>query len=165
MRTVTLFAAFVGTVLLANWLVQHFGIIDVGFGLQAPAAVLAVGVAFTLRDLLHRAGGPGLVIAAIVVGAALSYIVAPAFALASGVAFLASELADLLVYTPLERRSWLAAVVASNTAGLLLDSVLFLWLAFGSLEFLAGQVVGKAWMTALAAVLILAHRRLRPALA
>ena len=26
---------------------------------------------------------------------------------------------------------------------------MFLWLAFGSLDFLAGQVVGKAWMVLL----------------
>ena len=78
---------------------------------------------------------------------ALSYFVAPAFALASGVAFLVSELADLAVYTPLERRSWIGAVALSNTVGLVVDSMLFLALAFGSQEFLAGQVVGKAWMT------------------
>ncbi len=31
-------------------------------------------------------------------------------------------------------------------AGLVADSLVFLWLAFGSLDFLAGQVIGKAWM-------------------
>jgi hypothetical protein len=36
--------------------------------------------------------------------------------------------------------------VASGTVGLVIDSVVFLWLAFGSLEFLLGQIVGKAWM-------------------
>jgi len=28
-------------------------------------------------------------------------------------------------------------------------AVIFLWLAFGSLDFLAGQIVGKAWMVLL----------------
>jgi hypothetical protein len=32
---------------------------------------------------------------------------------------------------------------------LVVDSIVFLWLAFGSLDFLAGQVVGKAWMVLL----------------
>ena len=41
-----------------------------------------------------------------------------------------------------------AAVVASSAVGLVVDSIVFLWLAFGSLDFLAGQVVGKAWMVA-----------------
>jgi hypothetical protein len=31
-------------------------------------------------------------------------------------------------------------------AGLVVDSIMFLWLAFGSLNFLAGQIIGKAWM-------------------
>jgi hypothetical protein len=35
-------------------------------------------------------------------------------------------------------------------AGLVVDSVVFLWLAFGDLAFLPGQVIGKAWMVLLA---------------
>ena len=65
------------------------------------------------------------------------------------VAFLLSEFADLAVYTPLARRRLITAVVLSSMAGLVVDSVVFLWLAFGSLDFLAGQVVGKAWMVLL----------------
>jgi uncharacterized PurR-regulated membrane protein YhhQ (DUF165 family) len=73
---------------------------------------------------------------------------------ASGVAFLLSELADYAVYTPLRERNWLGAVALSNTVGLVLDSVIFLSLAFGSLTFLPGQIVGKAWMTAAAVVVL-----------
>ena len=62
-------------------------------------------------------------------------------ALASAAAFLFSEFADLAVYTPLERSRWLTAVAVSNVVGLIADSALFLWLAFGSLDFLAGQLV------------------------
>jgi uncharacterized PurR-regulated membrane protein YhhQ (DUF165 family) len=157
-KTAVLFGLFVATVWFANLLIQHFGIVDVGFGLQAPAGVFMVGIAFTLRDLLHRAAGPYVVMAAIVLGAALSWVIAPAFALASGVAFLVSEAADLTVYTPMERKSWLGAIALSNTVGLAVDSFLFLTLAFGSLQFFWGQVVGKAWMT-LAAVIVLAAVR------
>ena len=46
--------------------------------------------------------------------------------------------------------------------GTLVDSALFLWLAFGSLAFLSGQVVGKLWMTALAVGLIMLWRRMVP---
>ena len=46
--------------------------------------------------------------------------------------------------------------------GLLVDSLAFLWLAFGSLDFLAGQVIGKAWMV-LAALPILIWLRRRDA--
>ena len=40
-------------------------------------------------------------------------------------------------------------MVASSVVGLIVDSIVFLWLAFGSLDFLVGQVVGKAWMVLL----------------
>ena len=43
--------------------------------------------------------------------------------------------------------------------GLVVDSVIFLYLAFGSLDFLAGQVVGKAWMVLLAIPLVSWLRR------
>lgn len=155
-----LFGLYVGTVVVANWLVDRYGVVPVGFGLLAPAAVYVVGVAFTLRDLLHETVGRWPVLSAILIGAALSYVVSPAFAVASGVAFLFSELADFAVYTPLRDRHWIGAVVASNVVGLIVDSVLFLWLAFGSLQFLPGQVVGKAWMT-LAAVVLLGTVRAR----
>jgi queuosine precursor transporter len=152
-------AAFVGTILLANWLIVTFGLVPVGFGLLAPAGVFAAGLAFTLRDVVHRCLGPWAVMTAILIGAALSLLVSPAFAVASAAAFLTSELMDLAVFTPLHRRSWLGAVIASNTVGLVVDSIVFLTLAFGSLHFLAGQVVGKAWVTAATVVLIVGGRR------
>jgi queuosine precursor transporter len=156
-----LFAAYVAMVPLANWLVDRLGVVPVGFGLQAPAAVYIVGLAFTLRDLLQEWAGRLWVVVAIVVGAALSWLVAsPELAVASGVAFLVSESFDFAVYTPLrERGRWLEAVALSNTVGLLVDSALFLWLAFGSLEFLGGQLLGKATMTLLAVPLLAVLRR------
>lgn len=155
-------AGYIATIFAANWLIQRFGVVPVGFGLMAPAGVFAAGVALTLRDIVQVTLGRSAVVLAVLAGAALSYLVSPAFAVASGVAFLVSELADFAVYTPLEQRSWLAAIGLSNTVGLVLDSVLFLWLAFGSLEFLAGQVVGKAWMTLLAiGLLAIVRPRLR----
>ena len=68
---------------------------------------------------------------------------------ASTSAFLLSELADFAVYTPLQKRGLVLAVLASSLVGLIADSIIFLWLAFGSFEFLIGQIVGKAWMVLL----------------
>lgn len=147
-------ALYIGTVFAANWAIARYGFVPVGFGLLAPAGVYFAGLAFTLRDLTHDALGRRAVLLAILVGATLSALISPQFALASGVAFLLSELADYAIYTPLREKSWLSAVALSNTVGLVLDSVIFLSLAFGSLEFLPGQIVGKAWVTA-AAVLVL----------
>ena len=67
---------------------------------------------------------------------------------------LLSEMADLGVYTPLQRRRLVLAVFASGIVGLFVDSVVFLYLAFGSLDFLAGQVIGKAWMVVLSLPII-----------
>lgn len=144
----------------ANWLIGHAGtvcvpngpcLIPVGFGLTAPSGVLMVGLALVLRDLVQRRLGLGWAMAAVLVGAALSALLAPpALVLASAAAFLLSEAADLAIYTPLQRRGLVLAVAASSAAGLVVDSVVFLWLAFGSLDYLAGQVVGKAWMVAAA---------------
>jgi len=154
---------FIVTIFLANWAIVSFGLVPVGPGLVAPAGVYFAGLAFTFRDLAQDRLGRGWIVAAIVAGAVLSGLLSQKFAVASGIAFLVSELLDFMVYTPLRRRNWLGAVAASNLAGLAADSVIFLWLAFGSLQYLPGQIVGKAWMTALAvAVLWLLRRRLAP---
>ncbi|MCC7368438.1 MAG: VUT family protein [Chloroflexi bacterium] len=154
---------YILVIVLANWAISTFGLVPVGFGLLAPAGVYFAGLAFTLRDLVQEQLGRKWTVGAIVVGAGVSAILSPGLAIASGVAFLASELADFAVYTPLRERNWLLAVALSNTVGLVADSILFLLLAFGSLEFLAGQVVGKGWMTVLAiALLWTVRRRLAP---
>jgi uncharacterized PurR-regulated membrane protein YhhQ (DUF165 family) len=83
----------------------------------------------------------------VVAGAALSaFLAPPSLVIASGVAFLLAEMADLAVYTPLQRRGLVSAVVASSFVGLVIDSIVFLQLAFGSLDYLLGQVLGKSWM-------------------
>lgn len=153
--------AFVATVFAANWAIQMFGVVPVGFGLMAPAGVYFAGLAFTFRDLTQETLGRRWTVAAIVIGAALSGVLSGLLALASGAAFLLSELADFAVYTPLRERHWIGAVAASNIVGLTVDSALFLWLAFGSLDFLSGQIVGKVTMTVLAVVLLTVWRRTR----
>jgi uncharacterized PurR-regulated membrane protein YhhQ (DUF165 family) len=158
MRYLTL-TLFILSIAAANWAIAAFGIVGVGFGLMAPAGVYFAGLTFSLRDALHETGGRRWVIGAIIGGAALSSLLAgPQLAIASGVAFLLSEASDYAVYAPLRQRSWLGAVVASNTVGVIVDSALFLWLAFGSLAFLPGQIVGKMTMTAVAVACILVWR-------
>ncbi len=110
-----------------------------------------IGLALVLRDLVQRRLGRIWGLGAVVVGAAISaFIAPPALVLASGVAFLLSELADFAVYTPLQQRRFVVAVVASGMVGLVIDSLIFLYLAFGSLDHLDGQIIGKAWMVLLA---------------
>jgi queuosine precursor transporter len=154
--------AYIATIFAANWAIVTFGPVPVGFGLMAPAGVYFAGLAFTFRDLTQDALGRRWTFGAIIIGAALSALLSGPLALASGVAFLVSETADLLVYTPLRERRWLTAVAASNVVGLVIDSALFLWLAFGSLALLAGQVVGKLEMTILAVVVLWVWRAVLP---
>ena len=161
--------AFVLTIPLANWMIGNVGtvctpngpcLIPVAPGLLAPSGVLMIGIALVLRDLVQRRLGVVYSAAAVMLGAALSAAIAPAaLALASGAAFLLSEFADLAVYTPLARRRMTAAVVLSSLIGLVVDSIVFLWLAFGSLQFLGGQIVGKAWMVGLSVPFVLYLRR------
>jgi uncharacterized PurR-regulated membrane protein YhhQ (DUF165 family) len=90
-------------------------------------------------------------------------LVAPAsLVAASGAAFLVSELVDFAVYTPLQRRGLTLAVVASASVGLIADSVVFLWLAFNSLEYLPGQVVAKCWAVLFSIPFIRLLRRVTP---
>jgi uncharacterized PurR-regulated membrane protein YhhQ (DUF165 family) len=163
------FVLFCLTIPLANWMIQNFGtvctrdgpcLIPVAPGLMAPSGVLMVGIALVLRDLVQRRLGLAAAVAAILIGAVISGLVAPlSLIIASAAAYLISEFADLAVYTPLQERRFVAAVIVSSVVGLVVDSVVFLWLAFGSLEFLAGQVVGKAWMVLLSLPFILYLRR------
>ena len=163
-------AAFALCIPAANWLIGNVGttclpnngpcLIPVAPGLQAPSGVLMIGLALVLRDLVQRRLGIGWSFAAIVAGTVLSALIAPpALVIASAAAFLISEVADLAVYTPLQRRGLILAVVASSAVGLLVDSVVFLMLAFGSLNYLSGQIAGKAWMVLLAIPLIAWLRR------
>lgn len=153
-------AGFIASVPAANWLIGHVGSVCVPQGpclipvlplpqgaVMAPSGVLMIGAALVLRDLVQRRLGKGWSLAAIAAGAALSALVAPpALVVASAVAFLLSELADFAVYTPLQRRGLVRAVLLSGVVGLAVDSVVFLYLAFLSLDFLAGQMIGKGWM-------------------
>jgi uncharacterized PurR-regulated membrane protein YhhQ (DUF165 family) len=119
-----------------------------------------IGLALVLRDAVHSMLGWRWAVAAIVAGAGLSFGVAmPSIAVASGAAFLLSEVADLLVYAPLRERRLMLAVVLSGLVGAVIDSGVFLWIAFGSLDYLTGQVIGKMWMALAALPVIWAINR------
>ena len=157
------------TIPAANWMIGNAGavcvpngpcLVPVWPGVMAPSGVLMVGLALVLRDIVQRRLGPLAGLGAIAVGTLISATLAPpAIVLASVAAFLLSELADFAVYTPLQRRRFVTAVFASSVVGLVVDSLVFLHLAFGSLDFLAGQIIGKAWMVLLALPLMHLLRR------
>lgn len=164
------FIGYVASIPLANWLIGNVGtqyapdgphVIPVGFGLEAPSGVLAIGLALVCRDRVQSAWGQWPSLAAIAIGAVLSFFVAsPALAVASAVAFTLGELADFGVYTPLRERHLYTAVLASGAVGAVVDSVVFLTIAFGSTDYWLGNTVGKVWMSVIALPFIWVARRL-----
>lgn len=148
--------ALLACILAANFVTTRYGVVPVGFGLMATAGTYFAGVTFVLRDALQDAAGKRWTLALIAAGAAFSFILAdPFIALASAAAFLASEIADLLVYTPLRKRGYIRAAVASNVVGSFVDTIIFLTVAgFPLQDALAGQMVGKLAVTAGAVVVV-----------
>lgn len=163
-------AVYAATVIGANLLTQHYGLRPLPLGLLVPAGTWAAGLALIVRDLLQQAGGRWWVVAGIALGTAVSFATtAPALALASGVAFALSELADFAVYTRLRKHSVLAAVLVSGLVGAPIDTWLFLTLSpLGfSWPALAGQVLVKVVLlspVALGATYLIRRRGERRAL-
>ena len=124
------------------------------------AGTFAAGAALIVRDRLQVVSSRWVVLAAIAVGAGLSAVTStPALAVASGVAFAASELVDWSVFTPLARRSTAAAVLVSSAVAAPVDTVLFLWLAGFPLTWqaIAGQLIVKTAMAGIVAAVISAR--------
>lgn len=164
---------FAATIPAANWMIGNVGecragspcVVPVGFGQFAPSGVLMVGVALVLRDLIHEIGGRWLAFSAVVIGAAVSAIVAPAgIAIASVAAFAVSEGADMAVFAAIRRRGFVHAVLASQAVGAVLDSVIFLQIAFGSPDFWIGNAIGKMYAAIIVSVPSLVYTRICAAL-
>lgn len=155
-------AAFLGLTVAANVLTATYGLIPVGLGLMATAGTWAAGLVLLARDWVHDTAGRWAVLACIAAGAALSWaMINPALALASGAAFAISELADLAVYTPLRKRGWAKAAVASNLVGSAADTVVFLTLAgFPIWQAMPGQMLAKTTATAVVVGLVVVGRAL-----
>lgn len=165
------FLAYLACIPAANWMIDHVGTVQfpggphtipVGFGYAAPSGVLMIGVALAARDAVQRLAGRLATVVAIALGVGLSYLVNPTLATASAVAFALGELADFAVYTPLERRNLAAAVVASGVVGGVIDTFVFLQMAFGSTDYWQGQVIGKTAMSALGGFAVIGVRRALP---
>lgn len=152
---------FAATIPTANWLIANIGttcipdgpcLVPVGFGLMAPSGVVMIGLALVLRDWLHELAGWKWSAAAVLAGAGLSLVFSPpAIAIASAAAFLFAEIADLIVYAKLRERGRAMAVMASQVVGAALDSMIFVYLAFGSLDFSAGTTLAKIYAGAVVA--------------
>ena len=156
MKNKALFMVYLATIPLANWFIGNVGyvrfpnaphVLPVGFGFDAPSGVLFVGIALFTRDILQDRQGKKTVLLAISIGFVLSALVNPSIAVASAVAFGLSEVMDFAVYTKLRTRSKSVAMIVSGVIGSIADSLLFLYLAFNSIQYWQGQVIGKVGIT------------------
>lgn len=157
------------TIPAANWMIQNIGTqsfpdgphtIPVGFGYNAPSGVLLIGVALALRDYVQEKAGRNQTLIAIAIGIGFSYIVNPAVATASAVAFGISEVVDLAIYSRIRRHNKPIAIATSGIVGGIIDSLIFLQIAFGSTMFWQGQIIGKTLVAIAAALTFKVYRDL-----
>lgn len=139
----------------ANYTLLHFGtscpvgepcVIPVWFYpvIYAPSGVLFAGAAFVFRDILQRLSSLWLSLVAVLCGTVISYVyVNPELAIAGSTAYFLSEITDTCVYTYLQKHNLILAIFVSACAGLVVDSIVFLHMAFHSYQFLTGQIIGK----------------------
>lgn len=133
---------YLGSIVIANLLVMHFGIVELA-GLSFPAGAVAVGFTFTARDLVQRRYGKWGCWLWMLAAAAISALFSPTLALASLGAFVVAEGLDWAVFTatPLSFRG---RAIFSNIVGTPLDSVVFVYLAFGPVwDAMWGQTIVK----------------------
>lgn len=153
--------AFIASIIAANTLTSTLGLVPIGFGLMVTAGTFAAGFALVARDGVQVAAGKAWAIAAVIVGAVISAVTSnPAIALASGIAFLVSELVDLAVFTPLRNKNLPAAVLVSSVVSAPVDTVLFLAIAgFGvTWQAVLGQFIVKTVIALIAAAVISARK-------
>jgi queuosine precursor transporter len=144
------------TIPAADYLTTHIGYIcepdgpckvPIAPGIMSTSGAFAIGFTFVLRDFIQRRFGVAVSACAVVMGAALAgFLAPPALVVASGTGIFVAGFMDLAVYTLLARKNFVAAVAASSVISSAVDSAIFLWLAFSSLDLLAGQTLAKTWV-------------------
>ena len=191
MRFGVLTALYVGVVVMAQ--VGTNKIVDVPLtGLTAPGGTFLIGIALSMIEIAHRTAETrrdgflnaqmmvacGWVASAILAAyLAILNVMSPEDPLfdrlagtwrivaASLLAFAVSETIDNSLGTWMRDRvhdAW--RVVGTNAVSVPLDSIVFLLVAFGSLEFISGQIVVKYAATLLVGVplVLLLRRHVKP---
>jgi uncharacterized PurR-regulated membrane protein YhhQ (DUF165 family) len=153
---------FLFSIPLANWWLDRYGFWDVPHLGPVASGVWVVGIAFVLRDFGQYVVGRRVAWAAIACGTILSvWLASPGLAVASGAAFLWSESTDALVFTPLANRGiglFFAGLCLSGLAASMVDSALFVRIAFGSFSGWWQLTLVKDVFVLLAAPVVLAIR-------
>ena len=98
---------------------------------------LSYPVAFLVTDLLNRRFGPAAARRVAWCGFAAALIVSvwvasPRIALASGLAYICAQLADIQVFDRMRDQRWWRAPLVSGTLGAMLDTAVFFSVAFAA---------------------------------
>jgi queuosine precursor transporter len=133
-------AAMAAVIALANFLVQFpvpFAIGPLDLSNLLTWAAFVFPLAFLVNDLTNRTLGPAAARQVVFVGFALAVAISavvatPRLAIASGTAFLVSQLLDLVIFHRLREQAWWQAPAISSVIGATFDTLLFFWLAFGA---------------------------------
>ena len=137
---------YVGLIVLVNFGFSVVPLVDIPGGEKWPPMSLVVGFIFVARDFAQREIGHRVIIA-MLIAAALSYVMADPFvAMASLAAFLISEFADWAVYS-FTGRSFRQRVLISSAVGTPVDSIVFLGIIghlsiIGALAMTASKMLG-----------------------
>lgn len=143
--------SYVFFIVLADILAARW-IVPLPFGLAVPAGVFAIAPIFTIRDQIHEKYGKRGAYIAVLVASLIAWGVAAIMGngllaritLASLFAFFTNELLDTEIYHRLRKRSKLQGIIGSNTVSSLVDSVVFIWIAFGFVwQLMLGQYIVK----------------------
>ncbi len=134
------------TVTASNVLVQY-PVYWFGLNELLTYGAFTYPIAFLINDLTNRFYGPSaarrVVYAGFFAGFFVSWILAtPRLAIASSLAFLFGQLLDIVVFTPLRRKTWWKAPLAAALVGSALDTVVFFALAFSSCFAFIDQITG-----------------------
>jgi len=126
---------YLGGIVGANMFAATFG----------PSAVpivtfTLIGLDLSLRDFLQLTMKKESMFAMIFAGGAISYLIDPdagMIAIASGTAFTTAALVDWTVFALLKGK-WIVRANLSNVAGAMVDSTVFITIAFGA--FMPGEI-------------------------
>lgn len=153
--------AMMMVVAVSNYLVQ-FPVRDWHYGVDLPLsqwltwAAFTYPVAFLVTDIMNRKLGATDARLVVIVGFAFAvllsiWLATPRIALASGTAFLVSQLLDVSVFDRLRHGAWWQAPLFSSAIASVIDTALFFSLAFALTDvpwvtLAAGDLAAKALM-------------------
>lgn len=125
--------AMAAIVLVSNVLVQH------PINAWLTWGAFSYPVAYLVTDVCNRAYGAALARRVAWIGFAVGFIasalMAPLrIAIASGTAFIVSQLLDVAVFNRLRQQSWWKAPLLGSAAASIVDTAIFFSLAFGGTE-------------------------------